>query len=172
MDTTNTGRNWAVGIVIALIIIVGVVYAIRHARSGSPVVGAYSPALSSTSTTITDTKTVTGAAGDITVTTANDGEMLSVANQKAGAEVTVDSMKLTRASWVAIKDSNSWILGAAWFPAGTTSGTVSLLRNTVVGGVYSAVIYVDDGDKIFDFHKDMLVTGADGTPGSATFTAQ
>lgn len=175
MDTTNAGRNWAVGIVIALIIVVGIVYAIRHGRVNSPVVGAHSVATttSTTSTSATDVDGVTGASGaDMGVTVSNDGEMLSVSDQKAGSEVTVDSMTLTRASWVAIRDSKNWILGAAWFPAGTTAGQVALLRSTVAGEVYSAVIYVDNGDKVFDFHKDSLVTGADGQPGSATFKAQ
>ena len=178
MEATNTARNWTVTLVAVAIIVIGFVFAIRHARPTSAVVGAKGALATTTEVTSGDTE-VTAATGEGTgevkvsnVTTATTGELLTVSNQKAGSEVKIDSLSLTRASWVAIRDSKDWVLGAAWFPAGATSGTVSLLRNTVAGEHYTAVIYIDNGDKKFQVHGDSLVTGADGVPGSASFTAQ
>jgi hypothetical protein len=34
------------------------------------------------------------------------------------------------------------------------------------------LVYVDDGDKQFDLHKDILVTGGDGTVAGDVFSAQ
>ena len=173
MDTTNTVRNWTVSLVAVAIIIIGFVFAIRHARPASAVVGANAALATTTAATTTVTEVVAADGAKVSdITVASEGEMLTVSDQKAGSTVKVDSMTLTRASWVAIRDSKDWVLGAAWFPAGATTGTVSLLRNTVAGAHYTAVIYVDNGDKKFQVHGDSLVTGADGQPGSATFTAQ
>ncbi len=63
------------------------------------------------------------------------------------------------------------ILGAAWFPSSATSGSVKVQRATQAGKTYSVVIYVDDGDKKFDYKKDQLIT-ADGGPVGSSFSAQ
>jgi hypothetical protein len=104
-----------------------------------------------------------------TQTATSDGEAFTVADQAAGKSVALSNLSLTRASWIAIRDDRS-ILGAAWFPASATEGTVTLQRATESGKSYRAVIYVDDGDKKFDFKTDKLITTNDG-PVGASFTA-
>lgn len=99
----------------------------------------------------------------------SDGELVTVADQPAGDSVTLSAMGLTRASWVAVRDDMS-ILGASWFPSSATSGSVKLQRATESGKSYRVVIYVDDGDKKFDFKKDQLIT-ADNAPVGASFSA-
>ena len=114
------------------------------------------------STVLGNSDTETGAA------TQNAGsDTLSVKDQSAGSSVEVASMKLTAESWVAIKDEKGWILGAARFAPAAVSGTVPLLRATVPGKTYTAVIFSDNGDKAFDFHTDTLVDGV-----STSFVAQ
>lgn len=97
------------------------------------------------------------------VTTPAAGEALSVVDQAAGDSVTIASMTLTKPSWIAVQDKRGWILGAGWFPAGATSGSVPLLRATLAGETYTALVYVDDGDKTFDFKKDAIVSGVSGS---------
>lgn len=93
---------------------------------------------------------------------------LVVVDQAAGESVAVTFMDLPEGGWIAIKEvSSSRILGAGRFPHGATSGAVELLRATVAGGEYEAIVYEDDGDKMFDHKKDMPVVGL-----SAAFSAQ
>jgi len=84
---------------------------------------------------------------------------------------------LEKDGWVAIHEDNGGkpgkILGAQLFSAGKhDAGTVDLLRATTAGGVYYAMLHVDDGDHAFDALKDMPVSGADGNPVMAKFTAK
>lgn len=157
MDIHNT-NNWIIIGVIAVVLILGGWWVAT--RQHSPVVG------KSADTATTSEKLADATQKGAMVTTASAGETISaVANQEAGMSVTIASMHLSKASWVAIKDKNGWILGAGWFPASATSATVPLLRGTKPGETYTALIYVDDGDKTFDFHVDSLVDGV-----SSTFT--
>jgi hypothetical protein len=98
-----------------------------------------------------------------------------VKDQPAGLRVVIDSVTLEGSGWVAIHEDRDGelgnILGAQRFDAGTYKGLVDLLRNTVEGGVYYAVIYSDDGDNLFDHKKDSLVTGKDGNVVKSTFNA-
>lgn len=99
-------------------------------------------------------------------TTGASGEVISVQDQPEGDSVSVGPIVLTKAGWVAVRDDMR-ILGAARLDAGTTQNIfVPLLRNTTTGTKYQAVLYVDDGDRQFDFKKDALVEGV-----SASFTA-
>lgn len=100
--------------------------------------------------------------------TTSNGETLTILDQPASKTVLASSMKITATSWVAVRDvKTQHILGARRFEPGTTSGFVELLKSTVAEQQYEGVIYVDDGDKTFDFHKDSLVSGV-----VSTFTAQ
>lgn len=89
-------------------------------------------------------------------------EALRVADQKAGNSVHVASVALARPGWVAVREEvdgeGGSVLGAQWFPAGENEGTVELLRNTTAGGRYHAFLFLDDGDKRFDMHKDTPIT--------------
>lgn len=93
------------------------------------------------------------------VTTTASGESVSVENQAAGSSVVITSMHLTRESWVAVRDAAGWVLGAARFAPGTTSGTVRLLRETEAGQNYAVIIYIDNGNRIFDIYEDAVVEG-------------
>ncbi len=105
-------------------------------------------------------------------TAVSQGDMVSVSDQSAGMNVTVTSVSFSQAGWVAVRDSNGYILGAAWFPTGAMSdGSIPLLRATVAGEHYQVLMYADDGDKAFDFHIDTLITNSDGSVAGTTFTA-
>ncbi|HEY4516956.1 MAG TPA: hypothetical protein VJG64_03340 [Candidatus Paceibacterota bacterium] len=101
------------------------------------------------------------------------GEAVQVFDQVAGMSIAVQSVTLDQPSWVAVRDAGGRILGAGWFPVGTQSQvTVSLLRGTVAGERYQVLLYADDGDKKFDWHKDALITEAGGSVAGTTFTAK
>lgn len=91
---------------------------------------------------------------------------VSADNQPAGSSVTV-AVKADKEIWVAVhEDANakpSKILGAQLFGAGTNFGKVDLLRPTVVGMKYYAMLHSDDGDRKFDPAKDQPLTSAAGT---------
>ncbi len=95
-----------------------------------------------------------------------DGYSLSVIDQSSGNVVHVSQAVLAQEAWVAIREDMNGglgnILGAHWYPTGTHTGSVELLRGTGSGSTYYAVVYVDDGDKIFDHKKDVLLTDKKG----------
>jgi hypothetical protein len=100
------------------------------------------------------------------------GETITVNDQAAGMNVVVTNVTLIKPSWVAIRDTRGWILGAAWFAAGAENVSVPLLRGTVAGQTYQAVIYVDNSDKTFDLHTDSIVLASESAPVSATFNVK
>jgi hypothetical protein len=100
------------------------------------------------------------------------GESVEVADQAAGSIVALQSVTLVNTGWVAVRDNEGRILGAARFDEGTHTGVVELLRNTVAGNSYQVLLYVDDGDREFDLHKDILVSEPDGRVAGATFVAR
>lgn len=173
-------RNWVITGIIAIIVIVLIGWAIAAKRAGSPVVG------SSTSTTTGQTDTTAGSTSGSTnepsvnpssvsssgASAVASGETVTTQDQPAGISVSIAQATLKNPSWIAIKDTNGRILGAGWFSTSGEHLSVPLLRATEAGQVYQAVIYVDDGDKQFDFHKDTLLTSSEGAPVSSTFRAQ
>jgi hypothetical protein len=90
---------------------------------------------------------------------------VAVGDQKAGSEVDISNVKVEKETWVVIREDNGLgelgnILGASLFWSGTyNDGKVALLRPTEAGKNYYAVLYTDDGDRIFDFGKDQLLKG-------------
>lgn len=161
MDTKNY-TNWAIIGAVVIVVLLGGWWLFMSKPSDDAGTNATT---TPNSTTTTNGSTTTGGS-TATATTTASGETLAVSNQAGGSTVSVGNMNLTRESWVAVRDSKS-ILGAARFNAGTASGTVKLLRPTVAGQTYQVVVYVDDGDKKFDFKVDALVSGV-----STSFTAQ
>lgn len=100
------------------------------------------------------------------------GDAVSVQDQPAGSVVSVASATVPQTGWVAVRDENGRVLGAARLEAGSHALVqVELLRATETGGRYQVLLYVDDGDKVFDLHKDTLVINADGSVSGAAFTA-
>ena len=172
----NIVRNWLTGIGVALLVIVGITFALHRKETLTPLMAGNETAATSSVATTTNTLDLSTAGSFATlpgtVTTQSMGETVSVNDQTAGDSVAISSMSLTRKSWVAIKDTKGSILGAGLFPASATSGSVPLLRATTAGERYEVLIYVDDSDHVFNFHKDMLVVAADGSPVGAAFNAQ
>ena len=106
-------------------------------------------------------------------TQALNGETITVADQAAGQSVKVDSVTLEKLGWIAVQDEKEWVLGAARAEAGTHEDVmVKLLRATKAGETYEVVLYVDDGDKKFDLHKDAVINNSDGSTLSAAFIAK
>lgn len=94
-------------------------------------------------------------------------ESVHVADQPAGTEVKVSSLSLSETGWVGVRDGDGRVLGASRFDAGKFENvTVSLLRATVAGDSYQVLLYVDDGDREFDLHKDILISGPSGVAGT------
>ncbi len=115
-----------------------------------------------------ETKSPSFVAGDMSVS----GDAVSVGDQPAGSFVVVESVSVPQMGWVAVRDSSGRVLGAARVDAGTHQAVqVELLRNTVAGDMYQVLVYVDDGDKSFDLHKDTLVMNSDGAVSGAMFSA-
>ena len=165
-SNNNIVRNWLSGIGAALVAIVVITYALHRSDTMPVIAGAEATSTTSASSTasLADQNMFPTAEG--TRTTGSMGETVTISNQPAGRSVTISDMTIARKSWVAVKDTSGSILGAALFAAGTTSGTVPLLRATRAGERYEALIYVDNGDKMFNLRKDLLVSAADGSPGS------
>ena len=101
--------------------------------------------------------------------TPTDDAMIVVAQQLAGTEVTLGALSLPQKYWVAIHEDTQGrpakILGAKSFAAGTHTGVkMKLVRATVPGQAYYAMLHADDGDGKFDAQKDMPVTKSGGAP--------
>ena len=183
MDGTKTTTNWIIAGLVALVVIIGGGWLVARDRSGT-VTGSAATSTGATSTEVSNSEnnasasetntggTVGTPAAKNPITSAS-GETVTIMDQPAGATAVIADISLTKPSWVVIRDTKGWALGAAWFSESQKSATVSLLRNTIVGQTYEAVIYVDNGDKKFELHgEDMLVTSSQGAPVSSTFTAK
>ena len=173
MDT----KSWAITGIVAVVLIGLVWWAIAAQRASSPVVGTGSMATSTTQTGDDAAGQPREAAAPAApaksgVSAVAAGETVSTIDQPAGESVAIAQATLKKPSWIAIKDTAGRILGAGWFSASGENLSVPLLRATVAGEVYQAVIYADDGDKRFDFKADTLLTSVDGAPVSSTFRAQ
>lgn len=97
----------------------------------------------------------------------NIGEEVHADDQPAGDSVRVVEARLSRISWIAVRDDMR-IFGAGKVTPPQGGGTmtdvsVPLLKNTESGKTYKVVVYADDGDGVFDFKKDALVDGLDDT---------
>ena len=97
-------------------------------------------------------------------------------DQPAGILVTVKSFTLPEVGWVVIHEERNGVLsnfipGARRFDAGAGSGVVELVRGTVAGESYYAVLHGDDGDRQFDYQKDLPLVDQDGNMLAAKFKA-
>lgn len=102
---------------------------------------------------------------------------LTVKNQTAGNQVKIEQVIFSKPGWVAIHDEVNGqpgrILGAQLFDMGKTSGTVDLLRNTVAGMSYLAVLHTDDGNyKNFNHLTDTILMGENQMPIMIKFNTQ
>lgn len=102
---------------------------------------------------------------------------VAVGDQQAGSSVLIQEAVLKGGGWVAIQDDNNGVpgrtLGAALFHPGTSTGlTVPLLRNTVAGMSYFAVLHTNVGNNQFSPRTDAVLYDANGNPIMAEFTAE
>jgi hypothetical protein len=90
---------------------------------------------------------------------ANTRVGLTVADQEAGTVVNVSGLVIAGKKWIGVYDDRSgapgWIMGATRVHEGDTVAKVELLRTTVAGNTYYAVILNDDGDEVFNRLSDL-----------------
>jgi len=167
MDMNNT-NNRVIAAVIVVILLIGAWYLGRMERSSAN-------GYMTQNTTETGTSTLdgsyTGQYATSSIGTA--GASVSVADQTAGKTVAINSVTLPQTGWVAVRDAGGRILGAERFGTGTSNSVnVSLLRPTVAGQHYDVLLFIDNGDGLFDLHKDMVVKASDGSDVAGTFSAK
>src|SRR3989344_4018510 len=100
-----------------------------------------------------------------------------VNKQKPGIEVNVTKVVFEKGGWVVVHEDDGSgkqgkILGAQLFEGGTwDNGKVELLRGTIEGGKYFAMLHADNGDRAFDPKLDAPIVGKTGSPIMMEFTA-
>jgi hypothetical protein len=101
---------------------------------------------------------------------------VSVANQPAGDQVTVESVTVPPPSiWVAVRETNGEdlgnVLGALHITGPQSQIVVPLLRATEPGLTYAVELYRDDGDGAFDPVADSVYVDFEtGAPVIARFS--
>lgn len=118
----------------------------------------------------TETKPSTG------VVSLDNSELIRVLAQTAGTQVTAHVI-FDAPGWVAVHEERDGelgnVLGASWLPEGEHDVTVELLRGTLAGQIYHAVLYNDDGDRIFEYKSgDVYLLDGSKQPIQATFTVK
>lgn len=172
MDLNDTGNRVIAGMVLSLIFIGGWWLIARNSldMSGSP---ASQQGKAGTKSGSEERGFVSGSPSGDTPTIAASDESIDVVDQPAGMNVMVAKVSIVQTGWIAVRDADGRTLGAARFEPGThVNVEVPLLRATERGQRYQALIYVDDGDKEFDLHKDILVMLAVGSVAGDVFAAQ
>ncbi len=114
---------------------------------------------------------------DMPSVVATGENILVVSNQPAGDKVIVSMVSVGANGWVTVRETNASgalgnILGARRFNAGKYFGeTIELLRGMSEDKVYAVVLHADDGDREFDYTREMPVKDKNGNLISGTFTA-
>lgn len=117
---------------------------------------------------------------DQTATTAVNRIVMT--DQYPGNVVYLNSVQLANPGWVVIQADNAGqpgkILGQTYFTSGINPGKITLSQAMVDGGTYYAVLYSDNGDKVFSATTDKSLTDANGNVimkvfhGSASISSQ
>ena len=171
IDLNDTGNRIIAGILLAFIF-VGGWWLIARSISTSDASDTKTSVETPTTTSSEENSATAAPVGD-TPTIAASNESIDVVDQPAGKSVSVKKAKLAQTSWIAVRDGNGRTLGAARFEPGTHENVaVPLLRGTVAGQSYQVLMYVDDGNKKFDLHEDILVTKSDGSVAGDVFSAR
>ncbi len=174
MDTLKERKDVIIGVVLALIVglLLGYGWG-RQTGGAAETMSTTEVAGTSTGEMRTSGTGLTGSTGGAVTGTVAEGDSVSVVDQPAGMDVAIRSVTLTQAGWVAVRDSKGTTLGAALFPAGTHSNvSVPLLKPTVAGGNYQALIYFDDGTKTFNLKTETIVLNPDGSVAGSAFNAR
>ena len=167
----TTNQKIVIAAVLGFVIGFGAAWiAVRKAVPGTQ--SDYSSMAVDSSSTAGDSSSMDAVTASSSVSVAPDNALM-IADQSAGATVSIKSLTLAAPAWVAIHEIVSGqpgrILGAGYFGAGMNANvTVSLLRNTVAGATYLAMVHQDAGQRQFDAHS-AEVTSADGKPVEAQF---
>lgn len=110
----------------------------------------------------------------ISATLGDQTSLVAADDQPAGEAVAV-AVKIQKEAWAAVHEDASGkpgkILGAQFFPAGNHLGKVTLLRATEAGKKHYVMLHTDDGDRAFDYQKDMPLKDAAGKTIMDVFTA-
>ncbi len=159
MENQNT--RLVISFVVGLIVGVGGYWLINHSQTSDDMM------MSDTNDTASTT---------LSTDVSSDTSTVVVKDQAAGNHVDISELNLTGPSWVAIHDDVDGqpgrILGAGLFDKGTASGTIDLLRNTVIGKSYIVVVHTDDGDyKHFVPATDKPLLDSAGKMVMTSFTA-
>ena len=104
---------------------------------------------------------------DISGVTLAGGNAIAINDQQPANALNIAMVTLAQDGWVVIHAEHGGkpgnILGARRFNAGQNqSGTVELLRPTEEGKVYFAMLHLDDGDRQFDYAKDLPINDLQG----------
>ena len=173
IDLNSPSNRIVAGIVLALVFIGGWwLIATNASNGGKAGAETQNDQLTGSSSEQVQPGSVLGPISEETPTITASNESIDVADQSAGMSVKVKEASLVQTGWIAVRDGNGRTLGAGRFEPGVnTDVDVPLLRATEAGQSYQALIYVDDGDKEFDLHKDILVTKDDGSVAGDIFSA-
>ncbi len=106
----------------------------------------------------------------VTETVAKGAGSISVADQDAGAVVTLGAFTMpVDNAWIVVHELNAGgtlgnALGASRYSKteGLIPKTVELLRSTEAGKTYHVVLYSENGDRVFDLKEDALITTEGG----------
>ena len=89
-----------------------------------------------------------------------------MSDQYPGNVVYLNSAQFENPGWVVIQDNNSGnpgeVLGKTYFDSGINPGKITLSKPMIDGNTYYAVMYSDNGDKVFDPATDKPLTDANG----------
>lgn len=112
--------------------------------------------------TVTDDTAMTDTTGNAT----NEVNRIVMTDQYPGNVVYLSSVQLANAGWVEIHaDKNGQpgeYIGSMYFEKGINPGKITLVKPTVEGGIYYAMLHSDDGDKKFDASKDLPIKDSKG----------
>lgn len=158
---TQKKASWPAIILIAIIAFVVGLGASWYVFERDTAVNVETPEISDTTTS---TYVKTDGSNPVSAITSSGGNAIITNNQPAGYSVVIQSVSFENPGWVAVHEERDGVagntLGAGWFPTGTSSGVIELLRGTISGGTYYAVLHSDNGDKLYDYTTDKPLTDA------------
>lgn len=145
----NESKNWLVWLVVVIALALGASVWLLNSRG-----------------TESDN---TAAVGNISKNKVADA--LVVNDQFPGAIVYLTSVTLNDGGWAVVQKEDGTIMGTQYFGAGTDVGIVNLSELTEEGKNYTASLYGDNGDKVFDLKTDLPLRNAAGQNITTRFLA-
>jgi len=174
-NNSNTTARYAGIFVGGLIFGVVVAWGWSALRNSNDTVATKGNTVATTNNTTSTTKsTKTDNAASVAAAVALGSADIDVTSpQRAGQSVIINSVSVSKPTWVVIYDNNADkpgnVLGAQLFFS-STNGVVTLLRPTMAGKTYFIGRAVDDGDRKFQKASDKVLTDANGDPVLVPFT--